>query len=217
MPILKEITNQNGLTLSYHLAIGIKSDLLTNPDVTVITVRSWASEQSYADGDSTASEVSHEIPSLGVSPKNAEQSLIDAPGSEFIGGSLLHAPGGLEVARGRQWSKIKQIRNQLEQSGFTWDGSTFDSNMISSIRWTATLGKASREHLRGNAEWTETWKLADNTYRVLTATDVIAVDDARYAYVKGLHTTCAILEAQVNDPAKTTIAEVEAVSWPLQR
>lgn len=220
MPILKQTQSPFGAALGFHVAGRAEIDIQGVHQVAMVTVSSWPAESDYIanEGRGAAWNWHVGLPLAALAgatfATSVEAALLTDENSPFVGGSIIPFASGLDVARQRQWARIKQTRNVLEQGGFVWDGSTFDSDMLSSARWQATVGSAARAVAASDATWATPWKLADNTFRVLTASNVAAIDDTRFAYMRSLHIISNTLYEQISDPAKATVAEVEAVVWP---
>lgn len=107
-----------------------------------------------------------------------------------------------------RWATIKAERQRREYAGFTWDGSTFDSDPISQSRIQGAVQLASLDPATFSIDWT----LADNTVRTLSGANMVAVGTALAQHVTALHITTRGLRAQIE--AATTAAEVDAVVWP---
>jgi hypothetical protein len=109
----------------------------------------------------------------------------------------------LKVAK---WTDLKQARSQAEYAGFTWDGSTFDSNALSQQRITGAVTLAQMD-----AAFSIGWTLADNTVRQLNAAQMKAVGTALGVHVATQFAHAQDLRTQL-DAAQTT-EQVAAVSW----
>jgi hypothetical protein len=105
-----------------------------------------------------------------------------------------------------QWSTIKQARTSAEYAGFTWDGSTFDSDAISQNRITGAVTLAQM-----SPEFTIGWVLANNSLRTLNQMDMLQVGGALGQHVAAIFAKAAGLRAQIE--AATTREAVEAVVW----
>jgi len=114
----------------------------------------------------------------------------------------------LAQAQAQRVAILKDARDALLNGGFTWDGSTFDSDVA--VSQPRLLGGA-MDAARGAFPDTP-WRLADNEWRVLTAADMLAVWGAFTAHMRTCFETFGALEAQVN--AAGTIQQVEAITWP---
>lgn len=116
-------------------------------------------------------------------------------------------PRTLEEHKAARKQVIKRSRDEFINGGFTWDGSTFDSNTISQLRLSGVHAKSLRE-----PGMSETWRLADNSWRTLNATDVGGVYQALEDHIRSAFQTQALLESQIDSAVDQ--AEVEAVIWP---
>ena len=102
---------------------------------------------------------------------------------------------------------LQAARDAQQFGGFVWDGSTFDSDersqsVLLGMFTTAALGSLPDTPYR----------LQNNSWRVLTAADMVQVWGALQALVAGAFAQFAELEAAVADA--TTAAQVAAITWP---
>lgn len=109
-------------------------------------------------------------------------------------------------------TQVKSNRDQLLNLTFAWDGSTFDSDQTSQTRLLGLYVAA----LNTPETFPITWRLADNSWRALSAADAQGVWGALQTHVQGHFTAFAIHEATIN--ALTTVAAAQAydvtVGWP---
>lgn len=115
-------------------------------------------------------------------------------------------PEQLHKAKDAKWAAIKLARSAAEYAGFTWDGSTFDSDATSQNRITGAVTLAQM-----SPDFTIDWILADNTTRTLNFTDMLQVGATLGAHVAAIFANGVLLRAQID--AATTKAEVEAIVW----
>lgn len=115
-------------------------------------------------------------------------------------------PEDLRAARAAAWAQFKRQRHEAEFGRFTWDGSTFDADMVSQLRILAAAQKAQVNPLH-----TATWTLADNTTRVLNAAQLIALGDALHDHVAEQHARGRLKRAQLNQA--NSLAALLAVKW----
>ncbi|MDD3965339.1 MAG: DUF4376 domain-containing protein [Candidatus Moranbacteria bacterium] len=115
-------------------------------------------------------------------------------------------PRTLQDIKDAQWTLIKQARSNAEYAGFTWDGSTFDSDAISQNRITGAVALAQL-----STGFVVDWTLADNSTRTLNQIDMLHVGAALGEHVQTQFAKGQVLRAQID--AATTKAEVEAVVW----
>lgn len=111
-----------------------------------------------------------------------------APGQNKVVGEA----EALKKAKNAQWEKVKQARAAAEYGGFTWDGSTFDSDPISQARINGAVTLAQM-----NSAFSIGWTLADNTVRTLTAADMIAVGVALGQHVNACHERARVLRGEI--------------------
>lgn len=115
--------------------------------------------------------------------------------------------------KARKLSELKRERDRRLEDGFTWDGSTFDSD--SAVSQPRLLGAFSTAIAGGWPLEGQPWRLADNTWRTLSAADAIAVWGAFQAHMAGIFAAFQAKEAAVL--AMTDEADVlaydTAVGW----
>jgi hypothetical protein len=125
----------------------------------------------------------------------------------FDGAKLVwHDPRTLSDLKSAQWGLIKQARSQAEYAGFTWDGSTFDSDTLSQNRITGAVTLAQL-----SPGFTIHWTLADNSTRTLNQADMIAVGVALGQHVQTQFTKAQALRLQIE--TASTPEQVAAVVW----
>ena len=112
----------------------------------------------------------------------------------------------LQDLKDAQWTLIKQARTAAEYAGFTWDGSTFDSDAISQNRITGAVTLAQL-----SSAFTIDWTLATNQVRTLNQSEMLQVGAALGVHVQTQFAKGQSLRVQID--AATTQAEVEAVVW----
>jgi hypothetical protein len=115
-------------------------------------------------------------------------------------------PRTLQDHKTAKWTELKQARSQTEYSGFTWDGSTFDSDARSQQRITGAVTLAQMD-----AGFSIDWTLADNTVRPLNAAQMKEVGTALGAHVATQFAQAQDLRTQLD--AAQTAEQVAAVSW----
>ena len=115
-------------------------------------------------------------------------------------------PRTLADLKGAQWEMIKQARSAAEYAGFTWDGSTFDSDTLSQNRITGAVTLAQL-----SPNFTIHWTLANNSTRTLSQADMIAVGVALGQHVQAQFTKAQGLRVQIE--AATSWEQVAAVMW----
>jgi hypothetical protein len=125
----------------------------------------------------------------------------------FDGAKLVwHDPRTLADHKAAQWELIKQARSQAEYAGFTWDGSTFDSDALSQNRITGAVTLAQM-----SPTFVINWILADNTTRPLNPADMIATGVALGVHVQTQFAKAQGLRLQID--AASTPGQVAAVVW----
>jgi hypothetical protein len=115
-------------------------------------------------------------------------------------------PRTLPDLKDAKWLAIKSARSQAEYAGFTWDGSTFDSDPVSQQRLVAAVTQAQMD-----ASFSIGWTLKDNSVRQLDAVQMQAVGAALGAHVATQFAHGQGLRARIE--AATTAAEVAGMVW----
>lgn len=110
------------------------------------------------------------------------------------------------LARSQRVAVMQTARDASIFGTFTWDGSTFEADQVAQTRITGAAFAASR-----SSGFTTGWRLADNSWRTLNATDTLAVFDALQAHLTAKFTQFATREAAI--AAAGTQAAVDAVEW----
>lgn len=105
-----------------------------------------------------------------------------------------------------QWSLIKIARTDALNTTFVWDGSEFDCNAEGQTNIRAAADRARRD-----ATVILDWRLADNSKRALTASELSGLGDALDVYVAAQHAKASALRDQIY--AATTVAQVTAINW----
>lgn len=115
-------------------------------------------------------------------------------------------PRSLADLKAAKLAEMQEARDAQQYGGFTWDGSTFDSNERSQ---TVLLGMFTTAAL-GSLPDTP-FRLQNNSWRVLTAANMVQVWAALQACVAGAFAQFAAREAAIADA--TTPAAVAAITW----
>lgn len=109
-----------------------------------------------------------------------------------------------------KWGMLKLDRDAAENAGFTWDGSTFDSDKTSQSRIQGASQLAILAVSSGSP-FSIDWTLADNTVRTLSAQDMIAVGVAMGQHIQAQHAKGRQLRANLD--AATTPQEIDSIQW----
>lgn len=115
-------------------------------------------------------------------------------------------PRNLDAHKDAKWEEIKAARANAEYGGFTWDGSTFDSDLASQQK---IIGAAQLAGL--NSAYEVDWTLADNTVRHLTASNMVEVGTALGQHVNTQYIHARALRQQISDAE--TLQELESIAW----
>lgn len=108
-------------------------------------------------------------------------------------------PRSLDEIKAQKWTEIKFERDQLEFSGFEFEGNTYDSDQVSQGR---IMGAAA-------AGVDQTWTLANNTTVELTALQLQQLYAALQAHIASVHERGRIARQLIFDAE--TKEQVEAV------
>jgi hypothetical protein len=111
----------------------------------------------------------------------------------------------LEAIKVSKMVELKAVRDS-SLATFTWDGSVFDSDPNSKINLLGLYTASQAPEFSS-----ETWRLADNSWRVLDASDVSGVWAALQVHVRTCFGRFAMAEAAVM--SATTAEEVAAVEF----
>lgn len=117
----------------------------------------------------------------------------------------------LPERKSAKWASIKQRRSEEEFGGFTWDGSTFDSDPQSQSRIQGAAQLATLAMIASQA-FSVDWTLADNTVRTLTGADMLAVGQQMGVHIMTTHATSRALREAIE--AATTPEQLESIVWP---
>lgn len=203
MPILKTLTAPNGAVVTFHKPGS--AEISYRDSVAVVRVSSWVDQAAHDGGAGQVWSWPVTLPIPDVA--DAEAAMIVS--GVFAGGSLVaDEGGGLAARRTRQWAVLKQQREAREYGGFTWDGSTFDSDPESRSR---IMGAVQLALMAASMQqpFERTWVLADNSTRVLSGSDMIAVGLALGQHVGALFDQGVVLRQAVS-----TSTEPEGIGWP---
>ena len=113
----------------------------------------------------------------------------------------------LTALRLAKLAELKAARDAQQFGGFVWDGSPFDSDERSQ---SVLLGMFTTAALGGLPD--TPFRLQDNTWRVLSAADMVQVWGALQMLIAGAFAQFAALEAQVF--AASTPEAIAGVVWP---
>jgi len=217
MPIIKQIKSGSGAMLNYHVATRTEVALGGPFELAVVTVCSWPQESDYVStgGLAPVSVIHPGIPLQALGGTSylgaVEAALVGSASSPLFGGTAVAAVDDVEAARVRQWARLKQTRELLDFQPLAIDGIAIDGDERSRQN---ILGAIVDMQLTGHAS--RNWICADNVSRELSAALLTAFGIAMAARTQSLVEISYTLRGQVFDPLKTTVAEIEAVVWPMQ-
>ena len=115
-------------------------------------------------------------------------------------------PRTLAQARLDRIAAMRAAREAAIASPFTWDGSSFDADQVSQTRLLGLFIASQAPAWPG-----QLWRLANNDWRLLDASDMADVWAALQAHLAEHFTTFATREAAIN--AAATLAAVDAITW----
>lgn len=113
--------------------------------------------------------------------------------------------------RDARWSQIKAQRDAVEFGGYTWDGSTFDSDRESQARIMGAVQMAVLAAAAGQP-FAIAWTLADNTVRTLSGADMVAVGLALGQHVATAHAVGRAMREQIE--AAQSAEDLATINWP---
>ena len=116
----------------------------------------------------------------------------------------------LTKAKEAKRGEIKQARTQAEYAGFNWDGSAFDSDVVSQGRITGAVTLALIA-LQAQQPYEVTWTLANRTFRTLSAQELMSVGIALGTHVQTNFNKGQALQVQID--AATTKEELDLITW----
>ena len=154
-------------------------------------------EQATEPGESFAVVASSAIPAGG----RAWKELREADGALYW-----HDTRTLAQTRLDRIAAMRAAREAAIASPFTWDGSSFDADQVSQTRLLGVFIASQAPAWPG-----QLWRLANNDWRLLDASDMADVWAALQAHLAEHFTTFATREAAIN--AAATLAAVDAITW----
>lgn len=119
-------------------------------------------------------------------------------------------PRTIADLRAEAWARIKSARDAAERGGMTFDGSTFDTDVLSQQRIAGAVQMAQLA-LAAGTPWSIEWTLLDNTVRSLDANQMIGVGVALATHINAQHVKARGLRALID--AATTLEQLEAIQW----
>lgn len=129
----------------------------------------------------------------------------DAPPTGYVQGAApVPDPQILASAQSSALDVLKRRRDAFIAAGFTWDGSPFDSDDRAQARILGLFTAA-----QANAgTWPQAWRLADNTWRSLSAADAAAIFGAMSEHLRSAFEQFATYETAIK--SATEPAAVQA-------
>lgn len=142
--------------------------------------------------------------------------LAQFPAAPYTGAVLRYVPASQSVqwddtrstgqARSQRLDTMRQARETAIATTFTWDGSTFDADDASQTRIAVTALAATQAGYQPTP-----YRLADNTWRTLSAADALAVCAALQAHLRAQYDRFQQREQSINNAASKTA--VDSVVW----
>jgi hypothetical protein len=212
MAIIKQTTMKLGARAEFHRVKAVQLTDAPGGIKVAAIVHSWAVQLDHDQGLPPLQMEPHQVSVSSPSEDffaAAEAALVVADGPLSGGDIIQIAPATeLDAARLRRLSELKLKRNEVEQGGFVWDGSRFDSDIASQVK---ILGAVQLAAAVGE-DFELSWTLADNTVRTLDFVDMTGVGLAMGGHITQTHTTWREVRAAVM--AAGSAQDVDAVSWP---
>ena len=109
-------------------------------------------------------------------------------------------PRTIEQVKEQKWTEVKSLRDQLEFSGFEFEGDTYDSDQVSQGR---IMGAAS-------AQIDQVWTLANNEMVELTAMQLSLLYQTLQAHIANIHERGRIARQLIYEA--TSIEQVEQIT-----
>lgn len=208
MILEKDVIVPNGVLTTVHKLMNIK----LNAEQTALEaqVGSWVSLSNLVSGVAPIWNHYIEVPTHGIiTAIYNDLTAVDT----FAGGTILPtSTTPLDIPRTYKWNELKLERSRREYSGFTWDGSTFDSDPQSQSRVQGGVQLAIMAQ-QANQPFSINWTLKDNSVRTLSGQDMIGVGQALAAHIQALHETSRALRQQLDNA--TSVQAIEAIQWPV--
>jgi hypothetical protein len=215
MPLLKQVLAPNQLVLGYHRITRIEADLSGNSGFLMATIGSWVDEAAAATLTGKAPAWTTYVPIALSDVVTDLTTLIDTAlagtgdfaGATVIGDNIL----SLDGAKARRIAYILDQARRLDKEPITLQGYVFLTDDATRTLMYRKLTLA-REAAADGQTFSVEWELDGGTTVTLNATQLKAVVRAIDARTEQLKATARGLRATIL--AATTIAEVEAVTWP---
>jgi hypothetical protein len=205
MPIMKSIQAPNGATVTFHKAVQAAVDIVSG--TVAVNVASWSTEDDHNAGSGLVWMWSMDMAKAALADIDGALALA-AP---FSGGTVVSDQSAtLATEKVRAWARIKSERDAAIAVGFTWNGSTFDSDDLSIQRIQGAVQMATLSAAAGQP-FSIQWTLADNSTRMLSGPDMVAVGLALGAFVARTFATGVSLRQAID--AAMTNDEVRSITW----
>lgn len=143
--------------------------------------------------------------------------LAEPPGRGFVWSPVNEAWADNRTANEARTDNLQRLRSERDrriESGFTWDGSVFDSD--AAISQPRLLGLFTTATAGGFPPEGYPWRLADNSWRVLSAQDAVAIWGAFQVWMAGHFAAFAVHESaliNMTDVAQLRAYDITA-GWP---
>lgn len=225
MPLQKDITMPNGLTVGFHKVLKLE----TEGNNLLIHVGSWKDEAHYMSGVQPVWNSREAV----VTP-NEFMDLVGEllQGTPTFLGSTEVPDGleGIEAVKLKKWIQIKNLRNAKEYSAVTTDKGQFDADpdsqrriigagvlsIVERMQWLTQAVQQIAQSANvtlSDIPTTETeWTRYDNSIVNLSPDDLLTLGYAMGLQIKQVHAEGRIVRNQI-EQAQTS-SEVQAVQWP---
>lgn len=136
---------------------------------------------------------------------NAAQVMVDVATGEVVQREA--SPQPIAELKAAKVAELRARREARICGGFSWGGHQFDSDQVSQTRILGLFLDSQSQSFT-----TTSWRLADNSWLTLNATDIAGVWAALKDHIRGNFDLFATLEAQVN--SSSTALQISQVAWP---
>lgn len=210
MAMLHDCTAPNGVPVGFHRIARVE----TTADLSgfVASVASWPTAQHAVDGAQPAWLEPYLLP-LDVAAQYSAANVLDAMEAWLLAGpfdggqATADVSQGLDALKRRKVLRLRAQRDAFVRAGFVWDGSMFDSDDASQQRLLGAMSAAQAGLLLDGVSW----RLFDNSWRHLSASDLAGVYQALTLHVQSAFEAFRLVEADV--AAAVTPEEVESIVW----
>ena len=213
MPIIKNITIDSGLVVTYHRVISVVTTMHLGSEMVIASVQSWV-DKARADNGEDGNFSSYQVaitPQPGMVAK-AEQALVSDSTCSLFGGVVTPDVilSDLDKAKTKKKAEVASARNVEMYADKTTTLGTFgstdsDNNKLSIAIQVTQLAAAAGQPAECG------YKTVDGVYSVYTLAQLEQIALEIAAQVLPLYQKESGLVAQVD--AATTVEEVQSITW----